>query len=383
MKVKLFFLALISLLIISCSHEQVIDDVNVLTSKSSDMNNPAIQVADNLMKSFQSGVTRSTQVVYPDYFGGLYFDKANNLVILVKNDDISRVRKDIIKRGQGDSFDIVKCSNSYNELLNVAKILDSYLLNESSWSETVGLTGFSILDDKNIVEVSLRNISEEKIKEVQSKIGVNNLVRFVKSENIVQESKTLTYGQPMYYVSFGSIGFRAKRSIGHMVPVNGFVVSGHVAKTNGAEIYENGTSMTSIGKVEALKIGGNVDAAFCHFLNGYQLSNKLYSDFTYVNSNLGSLYVGTPVGLRGKNTASRGTIISTYATLKYSGSAVTLVGVMTASYSSTGGDSGGIIYTTNGMQIAGIHIAGPETGTGVRYFSPASAIIQEFGLQLY
>lgn len=366
------------------------DDLNVvnedITSKIGDTNPTAIQIADNLMDSFKNGVTRSTDVVYPDFFGGLYFNKQQELVILIKADNFPSIRKEIAKRGKGNCFKIAKCSNSYNELLNIAKRLDNCILNESSWCDKVGFIGFSILDDKNIVEIKLDNISEDRIKQIESKIGmsnINNIISFVKSDKIVEESTTLTYGQPMYYASYGSIGFRAKRIKDHVVPVNGFVVSGHVAKSNYAEIYENETSMTPIGKVETLKIGDNIDAAFCHFLNGYQLSNKLYSDFVYVNSSLGSLYVGTSVGLRGKNTASKGTILSTYTTLKYEGSAVTLVGVMSASYSSTGGDSGGIIYTTNDMKIAGIHIAGPETGTGARYFSPASAIIKEFGLQLY
>ena len=53
-------------------------------------------------------------------------------------------------------------------------------------------------------------------------------------------------------------------------------------------------------------------------------------------------------------------------------------------YQSQRGDSGGLIYTPDDMRIAGIHTAGAvDSGYGVRYFTPAEAIVSYFGLTLY
>lgn len=57
-----------------------------------------------------------------------------------------------------------------------------------------------------------------------------------------------------------------------------------------------------------------------------------------------------------------------------------LFGITQCNYNSDEGDSGGIVYTSSGGNILGIHAGGSSSTT---YFIPASSINSAFNLSMY
>lgn len=174
--------------------------------------------------------------------------------------------------------------------------------------------------------------------------------------------------------SYASVGFRAK--IGKTV---GIVTAGHAVKLNEVA-YIGGTA---VGKCTISKQGGTADAAFV----------KTYSNCTPTNYLVGSTYVlstqtsqpgaGTIINFRGSVSGVKdGVIVSTNATDTFNGYSYT--NLTTATYTSTKGDSGGIIYTYISSKdiryTVGIHLG--RIGN-TRYYSKADNVLSTLGASRY
>ena len=328
----------------------------------------------NLMSSFDNPITRSTDIKersYPDYYGGAYLKANGTFVVNVKN-DTPDVREDLIRRCKGSEFETRIVEYSYNDLMSIAYKLDDYILNNKEEVAVLKFYGFDVIDETNKIVIRLGDISEDNIKSFATKVMHAPCLEYIKSEPMIAQAGTIYSGQSLYYVSWGSVGFRAKRS-----GVEGFVTAGHVAKAVGVEVFANTTDLSGIGMVEVTQTSGDMDAAFCSAINGYTPSNQLYDEFFSLTPSLATYYSGSTVYLNGRNNNSSGTISSLEATITTDG--VTLTGMIRANYTSAAGDSGGVIYSSD-SEIAGTHIGSDGT---YRFFQPASRTVERYGLQLY
>lgn len=385
MKTNFLYVGLAVMFFLSaCSSDSIMEEIDnsVLLETNVTKSSSTFDVIRNLKESFKNNVTRTLDNSYPSYYGGMYVNEDNILVVQIVGADSIAIKNDLALRAKSSQFQMNACKYSYNELLSTAKNLEAYMISHKEDPDNIKFYGFCIRDKENDIEIKLGDSSAGNIEKFKSLVLDKEYFSYSQSKQMVFESELLL-GQSIYYLSWGSLGFRARRTDGVVAPVDGFVTAGHVTKSVGTEIYADNQLSETIGVTELWRIGGNMDASFCRTTNNYAVTNQLYQDITSsVTPELASYAVGSTVNLRGRHNASSGVITTTYATWTISG--VTLSGLVGSYYQSQSGDSGGLIYTPDDMRIAGIHTAGAvDSGYGVRYFTPAEAIVSYFGLTLY
>ena len=365
MRRNVFFLILAAgMMAVSCTSDPLLDDTQ------SGINTPldtrsikgdyanANQLASNLMASFRNKVSRTSMVAYPDYYGGAYINDNDSLVILTVGENTDK--SEFVQRCKGDGFKTLKCKYSFNELNGVVEQITSFVSNEENQSEVldVQFNGAGISNSENKVIVQLSDISDTNIAKFKAKIVDSPAIRFEKSEPLQFHSEIKT-GSPIAngfiggVNSYGSVGYRARYN-----GMDGVVVSGHVMKNQGADLYL-GETTTVIGRCQRLQIGGKVDAAFCSLNSGYTCGTMIYNTMYYLNSTTDYLTEGQTAHMSGKYNTSSGKVamVNYTASGQMSGMQVSIGGCTVAYYNSQGGDSGGIVYSDD-YDILGIHEAG-------------------------
>lgn len=385
-KVISFFILAVTICITACNSD--LDDITPDSTESKVLSGNVLGA--NLMQSFHGVISRSSDIkdlCYPNYYGGAYLNKEGKLVVNVI-DNTPDVIDNLRIRCGGEGFVVESCQNTYAKLLETAIELDNFLL--SNKDNDLKFYGFSICDISNNIEIYLGDVSNSNINKFKNEITDKPYFKFV-SATQPKFQEELMAGGKIFAVfgqvgSYGSIGFRAKRTTGHVVPVAGFVTAGHVVKQAGTYLYKNNSLGTALACSEISKTEGNMDAAFCYLMNGNTCSNHLANDFLSINPKLASYVVNTPVALNGMYNSTSGYVTSTYASATFTWQSlnikVILTGIVKMTCKSQSGDSGGIIYTKDDMNIAGTLIGG-ATDQSVSYFMPASRVVEQFGLELY
>lgn len=337
----------------------------------------------NLIASFKDVNSRSFEIKtfsYPFYYGGAYLDK--ECLIINVTQTSPDVVEDLRIRCGGNGFILKKCNNAYAELLEVADKMDDFLLANNGKDKINDLKfyGFTICELSNDIEVRLGDVSKENIDRFKHEVSNVSYIHFVEETELpCFKSREYKLGESVFcYLEYGSIGFRAKQGTS-----TGFVTAGHVGKQVGLPIYEDEYSVDEIATVEATQFGGDLDAAFCKAINGNTFSNYVTNNFFEVNPKLASYMANTPIGFAGRHTSCTGYVTNPYASQTFKGG-VTLSGIVEITTTSITqyGDSGGLIYTTDDMDIAGTLIGG-YMNSSIAYFCPAARIVERYDLELY
>lgn len=238
--------------------------------------------------------------------------------------------------------------------------ISSFVSKEDNQSEVVNLhfNGAGISNSENKVIVQLNDISDSNIANFKAKIVDSPVLRFEKTEPFnfhseIQPGSPIANGFIGGVNSYGSVGYRARYN-----GMNGVVVSGHVMKTEGTDLYLNQTT-TVIGHCQRLQIGGNVDAAFCSLNSGYTGGTMIYRTTKYLNATTDYITEGQTAHMSGKYNTSSGRValVNQIISGNVGGVYVSISGCTAAYYTSQGGDSGGIVYSDSN-NILGIHEAG-------------------------
>lgn len=82
---KLFIAFFAVLAITACSQDSLLESENVISAQKTELQGR--ELANNLLASFGNSVTRNSELVYPDYYGGMYLDNAGTLVIMATSDN--------------------------------------------------------------------------------------------------------------------------------------------------------------------------------------------------------------------------------------------------------------------------------------------------------
>ena len=116
-------------------------------------------IGDNLAKSFETSITRSAALTYPDYYGGGYIDEDNNFVILIKGDTLEH-KNALTKRTKSNNFKLATCDYSYNTLKETIDNLNVLLTDENKVkvAESIELYSFGILDNENRIYIRFRKL---------------------------------------------------------------------------------------------------------------------------------------------------------------------------------------------------------------------------------
>lgn len=134
-------------------------------------------------------------------------------------------------------------------------------------------------------------------------------------------------------------------------------------------------------------MSGSVDASFI-LLHNYPNNNttNLIGGVNNLSTSTSLPGVGTVVNLRGAMNQSSGKILSTNASNTASNGQF-LTNLTTASYLSSDGDSGGIIYSyvssTNTRYTVGVHLGQDLANGNIKYFSKAPNVLSALGVSRY
>lgn len=372
---KLFIAFFAVLAITACSQDSLLESENVISAQKTELQGR--ELANNLLASFGNSVTRNSELVYPDYYGGMYLDNAGTLVIMATSDDLSSCKKEFSQRCKGDNFELKQCKFSLNELnKGIETIKEKFNASPFSLFKDLHLKSFWISEKENMLYIGLSDLSSENTNRVKAVLGNLPYANFKKVDNIEFQSE-IEAGSPInskFGASKSSLGYRAKYN-GEI----GFVVAAHAMITMG-KVSLGDISSDEIGQVKI--IDESVDAAFCALFSGFTASKMTY-DFKTLTSNVATVIFGDKVSICGRYNNGSGTVLSTnYNLIGPNGTPIW--GAIQASYNSQDGDSGAVVYTTTGNNIAGMHSAAITTNS-VRnaIFIPASSINRALSLTMY
>ena len=306
---------------------------------------------------------------YPDYYGGAYINDDGDLVVHVVG-ELAPCQAKVEKIIQHtDGYIVKQARYSYKELLGLKEYLDELEMNEEQKEVCANITGYGPSDKDNLFLVEMNVLDEAHIAAFKKHISDSEMVMFRQGSFDVEET-TIRPGRGITRNNTNagsSLSFRATRNVaaGHQgPPTPGFVISGHAARNaggNGNQFRLNGTNTTIIGTVAAWQVSGGTDAAFCSRRNGITLSNLIHQNGRVLNSATNVAPQGATVWLAGRNNLSsvrRGEVLNANFTSNPS-NLVRLTGAR-ANYSSSAGDSGGLIYRslTVGRRVVGVHARG-------------------------
>lgn len=362
-----------------CSNDLNDNGINKKETPSSELK--AIETGMNLMESFKASPLRSSSdLIYPDYYCGAYIGDDKELVVLV-NDNSKGIQENLTLRAKGSNFIVKDAVFSMDDLMEAIGVLNEFFFDKTkeSFISDIGLDGFGIIPSENRVFVELKDCSNNTINSFRNEVLDSPMLKFVPSKGSVVAEEAIEPGSGLKATSTGSFGYRARLN-----GQAGLVTAGHVARSVGVSVYKDFDvpyPTQLIGSCAASHIGGSVDAAFIRLTGSYSAGN--YSIWgTTISSVVEFPFQGATVYKEGNNGFSTGSVTATNVskTISFpSGGSAALWGLTEASYSSAGGDSGGIVYSASN-NIFGTH---EGSGGGRAYFISATNINNTLGISTY
>lgn len=339
-------------------------------------------------------ITQSNEVIYPNYYGGMYIDSNGDLIIQV-TEEASNSESLVTDNKYQTYINSVDNSNidyvefSYNELEDVNDVIISYFTNNG-----VNINGFigNYIDViTNRVVVELENNSMDEQNEFKEKVIDSDLITFVKgtettstasynagAEFTAVHTKTEGNTQISTYKTC-SIGYRARLN-----GVSGFVTAGHCFGKTG--------NSASIGTASKVIYNQTMDAAFVTTNSGTSITNNLnianYLTQRLNTTGAGYLTVGTTVGKVGAISGYQGGMIQAlnYSTTTDDG--MYHSNLLKASNYNIEGDSGGPVFkvgtTTSPVgTVVGVTSIGYKGGGNLTAFYNADSIASSLGITRY
>lgn len=289
----------------------------------------------------------------------------------------------LLTRTKSQDFLVKPCKFSYNELLDVHKIVLDFFMNEENnrLISEISINSLGISAKGNSIFISLNELTPEKIALFKSRVVDSPIITFEQAHGqIVAQAASIVPGGHVSLIPGGlggSTGYRAK-----MGTTTGIVASGHVLSTLNAKVYRN---TTLIGTVKKVQLSGSVDAAFVALDSGFEGTNSIGT--TSVLTSIEVLGEGGKVSLRGYYNQSDGVIYNTGVAcnvkIQSTGKIVRISNCTRCKYNSQNGDSGGLIYSTNRNNTVGIHEGADEDPNGYSYYVLAHSINDALGLSRY
>lgn len=329
---------------------------------------------NNLLNSFEpSPILSGSPLIYPAYYGGAYV-KDKQLIILI-SDNPQLYREEFVKRCGSEDIVLEKCEYSYVSLLNQTDKIHEYVKN----GNTQGIVGFGIKEDKNMIEIRLKDLNENTVKELQTKTGSSNMFFFTQGEEIkTEQAVTVNSGieiiNPRGYSS----------TLGYRVMYNGKkcqTLAGHSFNV-GDYVY---LPSSLYGICVDQEFYGSVDAAIVEVYSTYEPTNNIAYTGMTVSPTIQAAPVGGYVNLYGKTS---GNLLGTVTNTNFAGyvEGQFMNGIVEVYYTpnSNDGDSGGLVYSSNGFTnyTTGTHI-GRIPNTNYSYCTKFQNIATVFGATRY
>ncbi len=326
-----------------------------------------IKSAENAQKVESLFIDKNGETQYPDYVGGLYINKEQNLVIQIVSNPNERkaLLKDakyneIINIDQNAIIEYV--DHSYNELNSINEVIKNYFSKNNN--RNISLVANYVDISNNIVVVELENNTVDEIEKFKENVIDSPLIRFIKG-TIVPMTANLNPGQQLEDLIVCSVGYRAKYN-----GSQGYVTAAHCINKD--------TTGINTGTVINRTNAGKVDAVFIKNYANYTPTNTTnWGNFTLsVNDTYPTVFSGQVIGKVGRTTHYQTGTITNLSWSGYTGNkneTVYHTDFIVASANNDEGDSGGAVFvptTVGKANVLGITSA----GIGTTYLSKASNI---------
>lgn len=362
-----FFIALSICMVTSCSDDF---EYNSVEEVSVDNDDSLIDLYSALLDNLSSQ-TRGINSEYPDFYGGAYLD-GSCLVVQIKEGvyDIPSFIQD------NDNIKIKYCRYSLNELNAIMNKLNKIFIYEKNILNPVGsnIGLYSVSQKNNCVEVYLKKCTAYEIKLFKEMVLESSAIQFkqrVDDNEIVDwddvfirfplnRTKYSVYpGANIAYVEDGGKTPRGYSSAGYKAKYNnkiGFVTAGHGITTKDVGALVKTTEAFVVGKCVFQYHSDSIDVAFFEVNSSSEVTHKILNGSNIISSEIAQLKdlpENSKVYFAGSRSQGEGVIKSLNTTNPAGG----ITNLVSASYNSKKGDSGGLVYIVkNGKNvIAGIH----------------------------
>ena len=341
----------------------------------------ALDAYHNLMEGMTGGQiqTKSSEINYPDYYGGCYIDENNKLVVYTIG-DIVQTKSAVVSMAGSDV--IIKSGKySFQMLSDIMKKIGIYSSEEKNKSIVDNIASVSLMDIQNCIVVKLYDCSEQRIDEFKSNVVESPAIVFEKQEKPLElyAGVNVCPGMTIHTTVPFSLGYRVSR--GGQI---GFITAAH-GVSMGQKIGEGISTGLAFATCTYRQWSGTVDAAFCvgdnDIIDSY--SNIIKYTSLPLGNTYGTILAGTAVyksGYKTQNTS--GMITSTNSQTTIDG--ITITDLAMANYYCDFGDSGGVVYTNPyGNQGYPVGIVHGGTTTISSYFVKATNIGNALNCSLY
>lgn len=358
---------------------------------------------------------------YPKYYAGDYINKDGKLVVLLTDDysgslfwsnrKTSEIKSEIQEiTGVNDIiYDYVEYS--IFELANLKKAIYDYITSGSE--NKFNITGSELDVLNNCVNVYMYPLNIEAENWFKDNIIDHpGIIFFERNPDAIQATVGIVPGSKINASGSNfSVGFKASKS-----GTAGFITCGHslVDKANGVAITNSNGSIIGNSYQNERQFGGNLDAAFIRTLSGNTVSSTVY-DSNLTAYTMASGYT-TPVrgklvhmvGFKSNNEyvpddedddmihyypdgyIASGTVEIVSTDIMYGSPATYIEDLTRCTYRSFGGDSGGLVFTSDGSYYrpVGVQVAseailvGPDEYMFYSYFCRADLIASGLGVSI-
>ena len=335
----------------------------------------AFEAYEEIMNGFGLGMeTKSFEtVVYPDYYGGCYIDENNKLIVYMVGDTV-RARSSLLSLSS--NVILIRGDYSFQELNNIMNVIGDFSAKNPYNPIAENIAAVSLMDKQNNILVRLYDCSKEKIDEFKANVVNSSAIYFEKQEEPLQTYETVSPGSSIYCNGSFSLGYRVNKN-----GTEGFITAAHGVNEGQFILIGSNSSGAQFARCTDWQWDVNIDAAFCESTYYADYSNIIaYTSLPLANS-YGNIIAGAYVYKSGHATKS------TYGTIQSTNTQTTIQGhtirdLASATYESTHGDSGGIVYTNNNLYEGNpVGIVHGGDGT-ISYFSKALNIDIAFGCTL-
>lgn len=344
-------------------------------------NGIASSYASKINSFFKIGENK--EKIYPDFFGGMYINDNNDLVVLIskKNEEkISFSDKKIYDEIFALSDDIKKeyVDEPYSKLEQVRNYVLDYMKNN--------LKGYviNLYTDivRNTVVVGLRDYNSNNIEKFKKEVLSSNLLTFTQGEKILTSSDVKA-GGPINSIGC-SVGYRARKTL----TGKGIVTAGHCVSLNQV--------VSGFGKAKNRTFGGDIDASWLDSadssvsnvnpINTFHQYSGTTSPFSPLSTTVATSYTnGQEIGRVGKTSGCQtGTILNNnYSFIYDTGSSnILFTNQIYTNVTQLGGDSGGIVYLLSNRTTMGIGTFKMDSNNYM-IFSRADKINNSFSISRY
>lgn len=321
-----------------------------------------LEKENSLLASYIDNIMKANSE-YAKFYGGVYLKNGKAIVKLTNTE---KEVISFIENSTNTAVNYEKCNASLNELEAISEYILNYKLScELVEDETLkelldSIVSATVYIERNEVSVSIKECSDEKIALFQKYVIDSEHIVFNSGEALVNEVSYIKPGQSIQIKINGtkypySMGFRCKKLNSNGTYMYGFVTAAHYFVERNNPVYVGNVQIGSVQSVSYAN-GGNVDASFVQVTNAnYDCTTTIYSSGTSLIGGSGIAHEGETVAKAGNATGVTTGIVLSESDWVTSVDGKTIYDLYEVSYSSSEGDSGGVVYSPSSRVVLGIH----------------------------